>query len=104
MQNIIIISFACEGFMPQTKSYSLQFIVLTLFMLMTHFNNFPPIRIFCVLFYDLTSVVSSVQSFSGHLFAEVSLRLCIFLAVVTRLAKEDIYTSSLSINNGIIYY
>lgn len=73
-------------------------------MLMTHCNNFPPIRILCVLFYDLTSVVSSLQSFSGHLFAEVSLRLCIFLAVLTRLAKKDIYTSALSINNGRIYY
>lgn len=90
--------------MPQTKSYSLKSIVLTLFMLMTHFNNFPPIRILCALFYDLTSVVSSVQSFSGHLFPEVRLRLCIFLAVVTRLAKKDIYTSAMSTNNGIIYY
>lgn len=66
--------------MQQTKVYSLQSIVLTLFMLMTHFNKFPPTRILCALFYDLTSVVSSVQSFSGHLFAEVSLRLCIFFA------------------------
>lgn len=90
--------------MPQTKSYSLQSIVLKLFMLMTHLTNFTPVRIICALFYDLTSVVSSVQSFSGHLFAEVSLRLCIFLALVTSLAKEDIYTSALSINNGIIYY
>lgn len=58
-------------------------------MLMTHFNNFPPIRILCALFNDLTSVVSSVQSFSGHLFAEVSLRLYIYLVVITRLAKKD---------------